>query len=180
MRFPRTSESRRDRGFLRLVTDVDVHAPPGLQFRGDRVLTPGAEFAPADLPRPAVLVEYAGRVRVGNVPNSRYSFSALWVLWRFDFDAGAWVEVVRAVSADAAWSIDFAPVALRLLNDERSDTAADRARPESARVTAQLDLELAAMTREMRCHVLAALDVYVASAIVRASLRPMGLKKRAA
>ena len=45
MRLPRTSTNRRDRGFLRLLSDVDAQAPLGLQFRGQR-LTPGAQFDP--------------------------------------------------------------------------------------------------------------------------------------
>jgi hypothetical protein len=178
MRLPRTSTNRRDRGFLRLLSDVDAQAPLGLQFRGQR-LTPGAQFDPADLPHPAVLLEYAGRVRVAPVVNSRYSFEAQWVLWRFNFEAGAWVEVIRALSCDAGWSMDFAPVAYRLLYANRTDTAADRARPESERVTAQLRRELSAMTREMRCHVLAALDVYVSSEIVRSSPGPLTLREAA-
>ena len=180
MRLPLTSVSRRDRGFLRLLTDVDVYASPGLQFRG-RLLTPGAGFDVCELPRPAVLIEYAGRVRVGKVTNSRYSWAAQWLLWRFDFDAGEWVEVIRSVSADASWSVDFAPVALGLLDAERMiDTRSELARPECERVTDQLSVELNAMTREMRCHVLAALDQYIANEIVRSSLRPLDLRKKAA
>jgi len=180
MRLPLTSVSRRDRGFLRLLTDVDVYAPPGLQFRG-RLLTPGAALDVCQLPRPAVLIEYAGRVRVGKVTNSRHSFAAQWLLWRFDFDAGAWVEVIRSVSADAAWSVDFAPVALGLLDAERMiDTSADLARPECERVTDRLSVELDSTTREMRCHVLAALDQYIATEIVRNSIRPLDLRKKAA
>lgn len=175
MRLPQSSKNRHNRGFLRLLSDVDVHAPLGLQFRG-QLLTPGVPFDPADLPCPAVVLECAGRVRVAALVNSRYSFESEWVLWRFNFEACVWVEVVRGVSPDAGWSMDFAPAAHRLLYANRTDAGAQRARSESERLTAQLDHELAAMTREMRCHVLAALDAYVANEIVRSSLRPLELR----
>lgn len=174
LRLPHSSTNRRDRGFLRLLTDVDMHAPLGLQFRGT-LLTPGAPCKVADLPCPAILLEYAGRIRVGPVVNSRYSFEALWVLWRFNVEASVWVEVVRGASPDAGWSMDFAPVAYRLLYCGRTDAGAERALRESERVTAQLSAELGAMTREVRCHVLAALDVYVASEIVRSATQPLTL-----
>lgn len=174
MRLPRTSESRRDPGFLKLITDVDVYAPPGLQFRCTQLLSPGAEFNPATLPRPAVLLEYGGRVRIAQ-PRSRYSFSSLWLLWRFDFETSEWIEVVRATSDDTAFSLDFAPIAKRLLDQEREHVS-DRARPFSDRVVAAVGAELALMTREIRCQVLAALDQFVASEIDRHARAASGIR----
>ena len=73
MRLPSTSTNRRDRGFLRLLTDVDLDSRTGIPALRGTLLTPGGAFEPADLPCPAVLLEYAGRIRVGDVPGSRYS-----------------------------------------------------------------------------------------------------------
>ena len=160
--------------------DVDLDSRTGIPALRGTLLTPGGAFEPADLPCPAVLLEYAGRIRVGDVPGSRYSFAAQWVLWRFNFATSIWVEVVRAVSNDSGWTANLAPIAHRLLYAERTDNGAERARPESARITAALSTELAAMTSEMRCHVLAALDIYVANEIVRSAVRPLELRTRAA
>jgi hypothetical protein len=176
MRLPRTSESRRQRGFLRLLTDVDLHHRFGHPVFDGQLLTPGAVFSPADLPCPAVLLEYAGRIRTAaKPPTSRYSFSDLWLLWRFDFESAIWIEVVRAPAQDNSWRLDFGQIARRLLFAERTETGAERARPTAERVTSALGVELDAMTSEMRCHVLAALDQYVAGEIVR-SARPLGLR----
>lgn len=152
---------------------AEKDASPGLQFRGRQLLTPGAECDPASLPRPAVLIEYAGQIRVGK-QRSRYAFSSLWLLWRFDAEASRWVEVVRATANDATWSLDFAPIAKRLLDDGQSDRAAQNAQSLSERVLGVLAAELAEMTKEVRCHVLAALDQFVAAEIVRTA-RPLTL-----
>ena len=169
LRLPDSAGSRSQRGHLRLLASVDLHAPTGLQFRG-RLLRAGGRFDPDDLPRPAVLLEHAGSVRIAAAP-SRYSWENLWVLWRFDFRTGSWVEVVRAVGRDSAWTTDFAPIAHRLLYPPlQPGMAAElRARPVVEQLAGLIDEHLDGVTREVRCYVLAELERHVAGHIVRAS-----------
>lgn len=131
---------------------------------------PGAPCDPETLPRPAVLLEDAGSVRIA-AARSRYSFECLWVLWRYDFEAGEWVEVLRTTARDASWSLDFAPVAHRLLYPPAaaSSSAELRARPATEVLAGLIDEHLAAIPREVRCHVLAEIERHVARHIVRAS-----------
>jgi hypothetical protein len=164
----RTSLSRADRGFLRLLTDVDVLAPPGLQFKG-RVLMPGAEFDPASLPRPAVMIECAGSVRISE-GRSRYCFRHLWLLWRYDFDLHEWVEVVRETSDSAEWTVHFAPIAQRLLSSDQNELRQRQtARVEIERLADFLTAALDELNRELCCFVVAGLDVFVAQQIVKRS-----------
>lgn len=176
MKLPSTSENRRDRGFLRLLTFVDPAAPAGLQFDG-QLLSPGSEFDPAALPRPAVLLECAGSTRI-SPERSRYAFAHLWVLWRFDFEILEWKEIVRATSRDSSYTLDFAPIAYRHLY-VAPEPPEERAAAVSERLREILSAELAQVARDARCHVLAALDLYLSSEIVRASkplhlVKPMG------
>jgi hypothetical protein len=165
---PRTSTSRTDRRFLRLLTDVDVLAPPGLQFKGE-ILAPGAAFDPATLPRPAIAIECAGSVRIGE-GRSRYCFRHLWVLWRYDFDAGEWDEVVRETSDSAEWTVHFAPIAQKLLRGDHDELRQRQtARVEIERLADFLTAALDELNRELCCFVVAGLDVYVAQQIVKRS-----------
>lgn len=174
MRLPHTSEKRHDRGFLRLLTFVHPAAPAGLQFDG-QLLTPGAEFEPAELPRPAVALEYAGATRIAR-PHSRYSFAALWVLWRFDFDRVLWLEIVRTTAHDSSWSIDFAPIAYRHLHAVPEAPAEERSIAIVGRLCAAIGDELARVARDVRAYVLGGLDRYIAGEIVRVS-EPIGITR---
>jgi hypothetical protein len=172
---PRTSVSRTDHGFLRLLTDVDVLAPPGLQFKG-RLLTPGAKFDPASLPRPAVVLECAGSVRISE-GQSRYCFRHLWLLWRYDFERLEWVEVVREISDSAEWTLHFAPIAQRLLNSDQHELLQRQtARAEIERLADFLTAALDELNRELCCFVVAGLDIYVAQQVVNRS-GPYGLQR---
>lgn len=176
-RLPRSGSSRGAPGFHKLLTAVDLYAPNGLQFAG-QLLSPGASFDVAALPRPAVLLENAGSIRTAAV-RSRYSFSNLWVLWRFDFEACVWVEAARATSTDNSWTVHFAPIAHRLLNPYPAAGAEERAAaPIAERIATVIRVELDQLSREVRCYVLANLDRYIAQQIVAASadltVRPIG------
>jgi hypothetical protein len=165
---PRTSTSRNDKGFLRLLTAVDPHAPPGLQFRG-QLLTPGASFDPASLPRPAVLLECAGSVRVEE-GSGRYCFRHMWLLWRWNAERGEWIEVVRETSDSAEWTLNFVPIAVRLLRAEGDDLRrADLGRAETERIAELIGEALGQLSRELACFVLAGLDAFIGSEIVRRS-----------
>jgi hypothetical protein len=165
--FPRTSQNRGDKGFARMLTSVDLHSPPGLQFKGS-LIVPGTPCEVGDLPRPAVLLECAGSVRISE-GRSRYCFRHLWVLWKFDFETPGWVEVIRTTSDSAAWTVDFAPIAWRLLN-QNADVAARlvelNARPVTERLVAFLQMEFESLTWDVCCNVLAGLDQFLANEII--------------
>jgi hypothetical protein len=137
----------------------------GLQFRG-QLLTPGADFNPDNLPRPAVLIECAGSVRIKE-GRSKYCFRCLWLLWRFDFETLEWIEVMRTQCDNATWTEYFAPIALQLLRPAPDGREALRAaRPISTRLIDQLRAEFREMLSEVACCVLADLDNFIAGEIV--------------
>jgi hypothetical protein len=140
-----------------------------LQFRG-QILAPRAEFDPATLPCPAVLLEDAGSVRIA-AAHSRYSFERLWILWRFDTQTAEWSEIVRTTSRDASWTLDVAPIAHRLLYPPLAAgvSAEARSRPTTELLAAYIDEKLAAIPRECRAYVLAELERHLAAHIVRAT-----------
>jgi hypothetical protein len=164
---PRSSP-RGQRSFLKLLTRVDLAAPLGLQFVG-QVLSPGAPFDPDALPRPAVILEHAGRERVG--PGlSRYSFDDLWIVWRFDFQERIWIEVVRTHSGgDTSWTHDLAFLAHQRLFPAGEPPAAEQARPVIDELRDLIQRGLESVNRSVRGHIVAALDAYLACEIVRVS-----------
>lgn len=166
---PSSSVSRSAAGHLRLLSAVDLYAPPGLQFRG-KLLRPGAMFDPVDLPHPAVILECAGSSRTASA-KSRYSFETLWILWAFDFAAGEWRESMRAHSRDSAFTLDFAPAAHRLLYTAPVPIAQDRVRPIVHRLALLIDEDLASVSTEERCAVLAGIETHIANEIVHAVAR---------
>lgn len=178
-RFPRSSDRGRG-GHIKLLTSVDVYAPPGLQFEG-QLISQGAPFDEGELPRPAVAIECAGSERL--FPGRRRdAFSCLWVLWRYDFESHKWVEVTRTHNCDSGWSVDFAPIAQRLLHPEPRNAEAE-ARPVTEQLAASITSELQRVSREVCCHVLAGLYQHLATEIVRRvdalSPRKIGYGKKA-
>ncbi len=164
-RLPKTSDSRRTAGYHQLLTSVDPYAPRGFQFKG-QYLTPGASFDVLDLPRPAVMIESVGSVRIAPERLPR-SFRHLYVLWRFDFDRREWIEVLRTYAEGSAWTLDLAPVAYRLLHPQPEAAAETAAAPLVDGIAGLLTDQLATMSRELRCYVLAGLDQWLANEIVK-------------
>ena len=166
-RLPKTSP-RGQSGFLRLLTRIDLAAPLGLQFVG-QVLTPGAAFDPAALPRPAVILEYAGRERIAPY-RSRYAFDDLWLIWRYDFECAEWIELVRTHAfGDASWTHDLAFMAHKRLFPLGETPAEERARPVARELEAAIASALESVNAEVRAHVVRALDQYLGREIVRVS-----------
>lgn len=169
VRFPRSSTSRNSGGHLRLVSSVDLSAPAGLQLRG-RFARPGSEIELDALPRPAVVLENAGRVSdpaARSLAEHRRSFATLWILWRFDFDALGWIEVIRTTANDAGFSLDFAIIAARLFEGRSEEVHAAEARPVAARLIDALEAGLADVSCDAGCFVLAEIETYLANQIVR-------------
>jgi hypothetical protein len=164
---PKTSP-RGQHGFLKLLTRIDLAAAPGLQFVG-QVLSPGAFFAVGDLPCPAVLLEYAGRERIAPA-RSRYSFADLWIVWYFDFKFVEWVEVARTHSQlDSSWTHDMAFLAHKRLFPNGERPAEQRAQAVIEKLEKVIGRELENVNADVRPHVVAALDVFLAREIVRVS-----------
>ncbi|HWE53849.1 MAG TPA: hypothetical protein VG273_28925 [Bryobacteraceae bacterium] len=157
---------------MRLLDGVDMGASPGLQFRG-RTMKPGEIVDPSELPKPAVVLEHAGQHRVMS-GRSRYAFAALWILWLFDTETEVWIEIARAMSPDASWSLDLAPVAHRLLYPDPGDELAAAARIAEAptrRLSDFIRKELGQASSVVRDQILAGLDVYLSSEIAAARRR---------
>ena len=108
MRFPKSSFNREMACHIRLLTKVHENIDRRELFEG-RVFAPGSA-APADLPDPAVLLEYAGYPR-GGAPRG----TGQWILWRLNRERGEWEEVMRAQSLDRSYREAIHPVARREL-----------------------------------------------------------------
>jgi hypothetical protein len=152
------------------LSGVDLQAPAGLQFSG-KFLRPGSTFDPERLPRPAVLIESVGSVRTA-AARSRYSFEHMWILWRFDFARGDWIEVAQGVARDASWTVDIAPIAYRLLFSSAGSIASRSvemsARPIVVELASFIDEKLNLTTRELRCFVLAEIERHLGNHIAEA------------
>jgi hypothetical protein len=160
---PRTAP-RGTRGFLRLLTAVDPSAVDGFQFQG-QLLTPGARFDPADLPRHAVLLEYGGRVRISQCRSPK-SFRDLWLLWSFDRPSGEWIQAAQMHGGDDAPIAEFAGIAHRLLHPTGEPSPVKRAQPVVEEIAGVIAAKLKAVGRDVRCYVVAGLDHYLAEEIV--------------
>src|SRR5690242_7481374 len=93
-------ENRRQHTHLKLLTRVDPDAPFNLGFEG-RILWPGAQLPESELPAPAVVLEYAGPQGKAVRGKSR---EHLYILWRYDYQERAWVEVARALAMGWEWA----------------------------------------------------------------------------
>lgn len=170
IQFPRSSTSRNDPGHLRIITHVDRSAPLGLQLRG-RLARTGSKVELEALPRPAVVLEDAGRMctvaATQPLAVRRRSFATLWILWRFDFDALRWIEVVRMTAQDASYSLFFTPVVERLLGPQSDLVHAEQARATASKVISSIEAELAEVSNDAGCFALAQIEAYLANQIVR-------------
>jgi len=100
--------NRKYHTYVKLLTHVDPHATRALGFEG-RLLWCGARVASDQLsPRPVVL-EHAGPE--GNQKPRQH----LWILWRYDWQARAWIDIARARDPDWGWAIALRSVAIREL-----------------------------------------------------------------
>lgn len=78
-------------------------------FEG-RVFRPGASIPADQLGEHPVALECAGPVGTGRHRD------VLWILWRYDWQAGQWIEIARAQAPDASWTIALRDPARAALN----------------------------------------------------------------
>jgi hypothetical protein len=108
LRFPSTNPSRKALCSIRLLTRVRERQNDALGFEGSFHRC-GSAVDMALLARPAVALECAGPT------GCRKGRNYLWILWRFDFELGAWIEIARAQAPDWTWAIALRPIALHAL-----------------------------------------------------------------
>jgi hypothetical protein len=87
-----------------------VNAFEGVLLKPGSTIEYRALWPDATYPETPVLLEYAGTEGTGTGHNRR---NQIHVLWRFDLQRRAWVEVIRTRTEAAEWIGQLAPIALR-------------------------------------------------------------------
>jgi hypothetical protein len=157
---PRSSPSRRERGYACLIRRVGDHqtaiAFDGKHFRpgaaiDDSELCPGDEW-----PRTPLLLEYAGLDHTAPLARLSSGFGGkrrpgLHILWRYEREAHEWRELARASSVDNEWVAHFAAIArVELERGGRPAAPVDIAARASTRWIEALDRELNQLENEER------------------------------
>jgi hypothetical protein len=110
----------------------------------------GALRPTADYPEVPLLIEYAGNDASGRGHNRS---NDIHVLWRYECEAGEWVELARLLSRGPEWISDMVPIVQRELRPVPVQYV-DVAEKISALVLGVLDRELSALEDEGRWRVM--------------------------
>jgi hypothetical protein len=112
IKLPRTAPRSEKLTYIKLIH----HIRPlgfGLAFDGP-ILCPGALASRGTLGERPVIVECAGRCKIGrNGENHRSEY--LYLLWRYDYAREEWIELGRARAADWTWSLALRELAIEAL-----------------------------------------------------------------
>jgi hypothetical protein len=150
VRIPRTAVSRRERTYAQLIQRVHYTSQwkpfDGPLLRCGSVIDEAELWPAQDFPDVPLLLEYAGNDRSGRGHNRSNS---IYILWRYDRDRNAFVEVMRCVSKNAGWIDQVRAVAIIELKVgfERDPEMASKV---SARIIIVLDRELDLLDQEDR------------------------------
>jgi hypothetical protein len=85
--------------YVKLVERIRMH-PWGPVYDG-KIYRPGAVLESAAIPRPAVAIECAGPVGVWQRGKHR---PLEYIVWRYDFAAGEWLDLARAQALGVSWA----------------------------------------------------------------------------
>lgn len=158
IRLPNTSpQNRRSFTHVRILTQVSADAWSAAGFEG-ALYQPGGRIAAEVLGLNPIALEYAGPQ---GTYKQRREREGLWILWRYDWEAHNWREIVRAVSRDWHWALVLREPAIRALRPLTVETpgvdAAARGREVAdellVRIDAALSPELPAVRRAVMCAV---------------------------
>jgi hypothetical protein len=111
----------------------------------------GALRPTVDYPEVPLLIEYAGNDASGRGHNRS---NDIHVLWRYESEAGEWVELARLLSRGPEWISDMVPIVQRELRGAAPIQYLEVAQKISALVLGVLDRELSALEDEGRCRVM--------------------------
>jgi hypothetical protein len=173
IRLPRTSGRTAVNSFAKLLNYVDPEASTGFGFEG-KIFRPGATVTEAELwaegyPETPILLEYAAPGPIYGRGHNRAE--QLYVLWKFDREEHAWVELGRARSVAWEWALDLRPIALRALAAARSGiTVLPNLGVIAARISGFLDGELKPLEVPDREKVLAVIHDQFAGLMARGLL----------
>jgi hypothetical protein len=143
---PRTARSRRELTYARLLWRVHPDRTMANAFEGP-LLKPGALVDDCALwpderfPAKPILLEFAGNDHSGRGHNRS---NDIYILWRFEPDEWAWVEIVRVLTQGADWIANLLPIARAELGGVRAPDPLLAAEV-AGRWLSQLDLELKAL-----------------------------------
>jgi hypothetical protein len=107
-RLPRSATGRSRLTWIKLLSRVDPRAQDGFGFEG-QVFRPGDTVPVADLPEPAIFLEYAGAI--GNHED-------LWILWRYDITRREFRDLAQVRARGPEWAAALRPIAIRELNPQ--------------------------------------------------------------
>jgi hypothetical protein len=143
IRLPNTSpENRRSYTHVKLLTAVHAQAWNAAGFEGV-LYAAGARIPAAELPRGAILLEYAGPQGTWK----RRPRENLWILWRYDQESHGWREIARALAFGWEWALILRQPAIEALRPPAAERPlVDRGREVTAALLRTID---SAVSREL-------------------------------
>lgn len=170
---PRTSSRKERDCYVKLLSFVDAAAENGFGFEGiffrAGAIVSVAQLRPNEqFPEIPVVLEYMPGAVHGE-PGERRRRDQVYILWRYEWDAGEWRELARAASESWQWAIELRPVAVRALQDARSRAGMEKLPDLPAiarRIALFLDGELKLLDPEDRVRVIGVLHDQFASRLV--------------
>lgn len=164
IQLPRSSPSRRERGYLCLIRRVSDNptaiAFDGKHFRCGSAIDDAELWPDEEWPVTPLLLEYAGLDHDAPLQRLASGYGgkrrpAMHVLWRYERDRRGWRQLARASSVDNDWVPHFVAIArLELARDGRRVAPVEIATRVSDRWLEALDRELRALDTEERAMVL--------------------------
>lgn len=140
VRIPHSAAARGERTYAQLIRRISPD--PGLAIIEGTWLKTGSHveesqlWPASDYPLAPLLLEYAGSDRSGR---GHARSRDLHILWRYDADAGAFIELARVLSCGAEWVYHLAPI-IRTELGSVSRAPADRAERAAEAVTRVIDV----------------------------------------
>lgn len=166
LRLPNTCpENRKSYTHCKVLTTINPNAWNGAGFDGP-IFEAGARISAAEIQKHPVVIEFAGPQ--GTWKQKRNRREDLYVLWRYDWEAGGWKEIARALAHDWTWCTVLRDPAIRALEPRRESTdERERAGIVLDQVLAAIDSSLSLEVPAVRTLVLAAVYERVAGRLAR-------------
>ena len=164
IRLPNTCpENRRLFTFCRVLTAVNPAAWNGAGFDGP-VLEAGARISTEELRQHPIVIEHAGPQGTWKHKRNRES---LYILWRYDWEAGGWKEIARATATNWSWAVVLRGPAILALEPRRNPDPRDRAGIVLEEILGAIDSRLCPELPAVQTLVLCALYERVAGRLAR-------------
>jgi hypothetical protein len=168
IQLPRSSgRANRAHAHLKLVTKILASGHCNLGWEGE-IYPPGALVERSKLLENAIVLECAGPQGDSRRGHNRREY--LWILWRYDWGRGSWVEIARSLAINWEWALVLRPPAIQALypRPEFCDVL-QRGKDVASEVMGLIEQHLQGEDRSVRVNALASIYDQVAGRIAEAA-----------